>query len=269
MAERFLYIPSIGFAALLAMLLGRRKKAAMLALAVSIVVTYSILTMARNEDWKDPVFLAKSIIRVSPQNEWGYMCLGGAYLGDDRYAEAEKAFKKAIALAGDYSSPKTGLGVCYLNLGKYEEAIKLFKESLSLDLRDVDTISSLGVCYGKLKRYGEAIKQFKDAIAVNPTFVAAYLNLGATYEAMSDLKEASEVYKTALQKIKSPQDIALIHVRIGDVYLKTNKFTEAGEEYRKAVSICGGKFPELEKIALSRFDNITRSEKKQISGSTK
>lgn len=261
MAERFLYIPSIGFCVLLAIFLRRQTKAIAMAAAVAITVIYAVFTMARNEDWRDPVLLAKSVIRVSPQNPWGYTCLGSAYLGEDNYVEAEKALKKAVALSPGYSSPKTALGFCYLKAEKYEEAASILQESLMYDPRNLETMNSLGVCYGSLKRYDMAIEQFKKSIAIDPTFVNAYLNLGATYEFMLKHDDAIKEYRRAMAMVKSAHDIALIHVRIGDAFIKMDDYARAKEEYVKALSFCGGKFEELEKVVRSRLDKLDELEK--------
>lgn len=256
MAERFLYIPSIGFCVLLAMALRKRKKMIAMAAAVSIVIIYGLLTMIRNEDWRDPVLLAKSIIKVSPQNPWGYSCLGSAYLGDERYADAEKALKKALALSRDYSSPKTALGFCYVKSGKYEEAIVLLTESLKVDPRNLETMNLLGVCYGSLKNYDEAVKLFEGSIAIDPTFVSAYLNLGATYEFRQEHGKAIAEYNRALSRSRGAQDKALLHVRIGDAYIKMKDTVKARAEYNTALSICGDKFDELKKVAASRLTRL-------------
>jgi len=264
MADRFLYIPSIGFCVILAMVLRKQKKTIAMAAAVSIVIIYGLFTVIRNEDWKDPILLAKSIIRVSPQNPWGYTCLGSAYLGDEKYAAAEKALKKALALSRDYSAPKTALGFCYIRSGKYEEAINLLKESLKSDPRNLETLNLLGVSYGSIKKYDEAIKEFENSIAIDPTFVNAYLNLGATYEFMQKHDSAIGEYNRALARSKNVQDVALLHVRIGDVYIKMKDFARARKEYDTSITLCGDKFKELAKVANSRItglDKIQQSEK--------
>jgi len=260
-AERFLYIPSIGFCVLLAMALAKQKKAIATAAAISIVVIYGLLTMIRNEDWRDPVLLAKSIIRVSPHNTWGYSCLGSAYLGDERYADAEKALKKAIVLSPDYSSPKTALGFCYLKAEKYEEAIALLTESLKSDPRNLETLNLLGICYGSLKKYDEAIKRFESSIAIDKTFVNAYLNLGATYEFLQKHDLAIKEYNRALARSRGAQDAALLRVRIGDVYIKMNDIPKARGEYIAAIKICGDKFVELAKVASSRLIRLDEMDK--------
>ncbi|MCX5679304.1 MAG: tetratricopeptide repeat protein [Candidatus Omnitrophica bacterium] len=262
MAERFLYIPSIGFCVLLAVLLRKQRKTIQVAAAVSIVIIYGFLTMVRNGDWRDSVFLAKSVIKVSPQNPWGYTCLGAAYLGDENYLDAEKALKKSIELDKGYSSPKTALGFCYVKTKKYKEAAELLTESLKLDPGNLEAMNLLGVSYGNLRRNDEAIREFEDSIAIDPTFVSAYLNLGATYEFMKKYDKAIGEYSRALARSRSAVDIALLHVRIGDVYIKMKDFAKAREEYVAAVSICENKFIELAKIAnsrLTRLDEISKS----------
>lgn len=256
MAERFLYIPSIGFCVILAAMLKKQRRQIATAAAVSIIIIYGFLTVIRNEDWRSPVRLAKSIIKVFPHNTWGYSCLGSAYLGDGNYAEAEKALKKAIALSDDYPTPKTALGFCYIQYERYEEAADLLTQSLGMDPRNLDTMNLLGVCYGSLKRYDESIRQFENSIAIDPTFTAAYLNLGATYEAMKEHQKAIDSYKRALVRLRGAQDLALLHMRIGDAYARANDPAMARKEYLTAISICGNDFKESIKAANSRLSHL-------------
>ena len=260
-AERFLYIPSIGFCVILAMVLRKQKKTIAMAAAVSIVIIYGLLTMIRNEDWKDPILLAKSIIKVSPENSWAYSCLGSAYLKDERYAEAEGALKKSIALSSDYSSPKAALGVCYLKAEKYKEAVSILSEALGSDPKNLETMNLLGVSYGNLKQYDEAIKQFEKSIAIDPTFLSAYLNLGTTYECMQKYDLAITAYKRAIIRSRNAQDIAILHLRIGDAYIKMKDHGKAREEYIVAEKFCGNSFPELMEVLASRLNGIDELQK--------
>jgi tetratricopeptide (TPR) repeat protein len=73
MAERFLYLPSIGFAACAVMMLfaiGERTKVGALApLALcAIVVALGIRTWERNLDWKDNLTLASASVQTSPNS---------------------------------------------------------------------------------------------------------------------------------------------------------------------------------------------------------
>jgi len=257
MAERFLYLPSIGFAILAAIIIKRAAGKRLAAiLAAALVIAYSARTMARNEDWKDVVSLSKSILAVSPLNPWGYTSLGTAYLAQDRYADAEKALKKAIALSQDYASPRNALGFCYLEMEKNEDAIRLLKDALKLSPRDLETMNSLGVAYAKTNRFDEAIGQFQASIRIDPAFVSAYLNLGAVYERKRELDKAVEEYRKVATKTNSAQDVALSYVRIGDVYSRGNEKEKARSYYRKAIELCGRGFEELRKVVEKRLAEL-------------
>lgn len=261
MAERFLYLPSIGFCMLLAIVLGRIrstkiKHAGVIAviLAASIATAYSVRTMARNEDWKNPIAISESIIKVSPLNSWGYTSLGAALIGAERYMEAVTPLKKAMVLSKYYAGPRNALGFCYLQLGQYEDAVTMFKEAVGLDPKNLDAISSLGVSYANLNRNDDAIKQFKEAIAIDPTFISAYLNLGAAYERIHEDEKALDVYNDILSHTNSPQDMGIAYIRLGDIYLKLGQKERASAYYQKTIDVCGSKFEELKEVARERIE---------------
>lgn len=260
MAERFLYLPSIGFTIIAAMAIGslRRldvKYTYVIAIIVACALTtaYSIRTIARNGDWKDAISLSKSIIRVSPLNAWGYASLGTAYIGEERYAEATIPLMKSIALDNSYSSPRNALGFCYLQLGKNKEAASVLAETARLDPRNIEAINALGVAYAGLKRYEDAIREFNKAMAIDPTFSSTYLNLGTAYEEMQQNDKALYAYSRIKDHTNSPQDIGVSYIRMGDLYLRMGEKEKALGCYRKAIEFCGNKYLDLKAIAQDRI----------------
>jgi hypothetical protein len=77
MAERFLYLPAIAFAAGIAVLLGRVPRFAPVIAAV-IVVALSARTIARNADWRSDLTLGKSATETSPESYKGHKLLAAA-----------------------------------------------------------------------------------------------------------------------------------------------------------------------------------------------
>jgi len=261
LAERFLYLPSIGFCMILAAALGRIRYdkikftgAIAVILAVSVAAIYSVRTIIRNEDWVSPAAISRSIIKVSPLNSWAYASLASALIGAGRYVEAMVPLKKAMALSKNYATPRNSMGYCYLKLGKYEDAMMMFREADRLDPKNLDTISSLGVAYANLNRNADAIKQFKEAISIDPTFISAYLNLGAAYEQGRGDEKALEVYKDIPRHTNSPQDIGISYIRLGDMYLRLGDKANALVYYQKTIAVCGNKFEELKQVTRERIE---------------
>ncbi len=262
MAERFLYLPSIGFCLCLALAVERigrtgvfnKKRVFVTSLiAFIIILFYSSRTMIRNEDWKDAVTISKSIVAVSPLNPWGFTSLGTAYLEEEKYGEAVKSLKKAIALSRDYVSPKNALGFCYLKMDRYDDAIQFLKEALRLKPGDLEVINSLAVAYASQKKYEEAIKYLEESIRLEPSYVHAYLNLGSVYEHRREFDKALTEYRRVAQNTNSAQEIAISYIRIGDTYIKLGLKDKAREYYNKARDMCGRGLEELRKVAVDRM----------------
>jgi tetratricopeptide (TPR) repeat protein len=265
MAERFLYLPSIGFCLLAAIcierigLIGYREKVRStrmiaVALAALVVAAYTARTMRRNEDWKDAESITASILKAAPLNPWAYASLGAAYSSRERFAEAVKPLAKAIALSDSYFAPRSILGFCYLEMGRYDDAIRVLSGALKLKPDNLEALNSLGVSYANVNRYDDAIRQFRRSIEIDRTFVSAYINLGTAYDHVGDYERALAVYGQVERNTRSRQDIAIAYIRMGDVYIKMKLQEKARECYGKAAALCGRGMDDLRKVATDRLE---------------
>ena len=122
--------------------------------------------------------------------------LGNQQLGRGQWAEAIKAFQKALEIDDENSDALRGLGLAYLNLGKYEEAERFYKESLEANPKSSLSRNELAVVYMEQRRCQEAVPLFEkvleDIFYATPEFAEhnlaqAYACLGRTDEALSRL----------------------------------------------------------------------------------
>ena len=258
MAERFLYIPSIGLILAAVLIIKRLSKKTVVAalVASTLVAAYSLRTIARNEDWKDAVHISESIVKIDPMNSWGLTSLGSAQMEKGDYENALRSLKKAVAVSPDYSSARNALGFYYLERGSYADAAGEFEAGIKLDPDDAEMPNSLGIAYANLKKYEDAEKQFKAALEKSPAFVTAYLNLGALYETKKEYEKALAEYNKVLSKTKTRSESAFAHIRIGDVYKKTGQTERAKEFYRKVVKVCGDDLHEAKKAAEERLNGV-------------
>jgi tetratricopeptide (TPR) repeat protein len=88
------------------------------------------------KDFKKAIASYEAVVKVDPKNAAAWVNMGVAYKGSARFDEAEKAYLKAIEIAGnDAPIPEAhfDLGVLYLrNLSKSEEAKAQLKRYLQL-----------------------------------------------------------------------------------------------------------------------------------------
>lgn len=128
-AERILYVPSMGFAILFATgvrkLCSGKSNATRLVTKAGVVyllVIHSLKTMERNRDWLNDLTLFTSAVHVNPQNGKLYNNLGHEYERTENGSYAEFLFRKAIEKQPD------DIG-SYINLGRVLNAMERAREA--------------------------------------------------------------------------------------------------------------------------------------------
>ena len=245
-AERFLYLPSIGFSLFAAIAIekaagkiGRSKKgASIVALsAVALLVTlYSLKTMARNDDWKDTITISKKCIEANPLNPWALTSLGAYLVERGDYEGAVKPLRKAALLASDFYLTHYKLGTCYLKMARYLEAILELDEAIKLKPGFVEAKNALGVTYANLERFDEAAMEFEGAMKIDAAYVNSYLNMGRLYEMKGESEKAFAEYRKMASISRDSREIAAAYIRMGDLYLKMGLKDKAKVYYEKAAS---------------------------------
>ena len=127
-AERILYIPSMGYCLLVS--LGYYslknymtvKKSVLKVLMISILVLYGMKCYLRNEDWKteESIFLAG--LKVSKSNAKLWNNVGHALESRMSHEEALKFFKQATFAQEDDVGAHINVGRTLNHLNRYEEA---------------------------------------------------------------------------------------------------------------------------------------------------
>ncbi|XP_068632488.1 protein O-mannosyl-transferase Tmtc2 [Battus philenor] len=168
-AERVLYIPSVGFCLLLGLGAGAltrnwnwnevRFRVFMFALLATLL-TMCGCTLRRNLDWYDEESLFRSALHINPPKAYGN--LGSVLTTQGRLEEAEVAFERAL---------------------KYRPNM-------------ADVHYNLGILLQNQRRYGEAITSFERAIYFRPSMALAYVNLGSSLMADGRLAEAASALRT-------------------------------------------------------------------------
>lgn len=118
-----------------------------------------------------------------------------------RYDQAEAAYRQAIALDSNNTSPWNDLGnllQCFL--ARYEEAEAAYRQAIALDSNDVFPWNGLGnLLKNHLARYEEAEAAYRQAIALDSNFAFPWNNLGnLLQDHLARYEEAEEAYQHAL-----------------------------------------------------------------------
>jgi tetratricopeptide (TPR) repeat protein len=209
-AERYLYLPSVGFCWILgwgflrlwvrASALGAVWSRA-LAIAFGILVALcSLRIVTRNRDWKNNFTLFANTLAACPD----------AYL------------------------IRRDLGATYWEIGDVESAEREFRAALKIAPQQSLTLGSLGMVYLKKQQYSEAIDFFKMALEFDPNNAVAHLYLGVTYMDTHSLELAAPELRTAVSLFPFNSNA---RNALGKLYLAEGQTAEAEEQFRRSVEI--------------------------------
>lgn len=177
-AERFLYLPSIAFCALLGWGLERLPKNARLAAVTVLCLAYAGLAAARAQIWFDEDRYYDAAIKENPVSA-GARSGYGVQLALKGQAEAAKAsFLKAVELNPRYPGADFNLGRLAYDQGNFDEADDHLKLALQKGLVDSDALILRGLIAERRKEPQRAAQFYLAAIAVKPWHPLAHFDLG-------------------------------------------------------------------------------------------
>jgi tetratricopeptide (TPR) repeat protein len=152
--------------------------------------------------------------------------LGAAYMNQQLFEKAVKAFQDAYALDPKLRIARVNQGIALLNLAKidaardvFERAVKenpedafawynfgllyknsgdgqkaaeCFRQVTEIDPNDADSWYFLGAAYAENKQYSEAMDAFQHALKLNPQHASAEFGLARGYQQVGDSPQARE-----------------------------------------------------------------------------
>jgi len=174
LAERYLYIPSIGFFMLIAFLIKKysqtpKAKNIVLIVVMLLIGVFSIRTIIRNQDWKDRATFWQATVKVSPESSKAHNNMGDIYSIEGDLEMAAWSFRHATELNPNYAEGFHNLGFTYTKTKQYDKAIKYYKKAISLDPTLLQSYQNLSAIYLSRGETGLAKKYLQEALRLAPT----------------------------------------------------------------------------------------------------
>jgi len=132
------------------------------------------------------------------------------------------------------------LGDYYVKINNFDLARKYLNDCLKNypeSERADDARYFLGLSFKKEKKYEEALNEFKKILAKEKggRLIDASLSVAEILSETSKIDEAADIYRSVVSKY--PQAAREAYVKLGDLYLNNNYFSQAIETYQKALSL--------------------------------
>jgi tetratricopeptide (TPR) repeat protein len=218
MAERYLYLPSVGFTIILASLfdVDRYKKPliryeklrrVVIPWAVFLLLSYSAITIDRNTDWRDDFSLWSKTVKTSPNSYVAHYNLAIEYVNKGKSEEAVHHYKEAIRINPYIVEPRHNLGNIYFRMGRYKEAILEYEGVIQLnpalrwelELILMEAHMNLGDNYLNQGLYPEAVREYQIILNTNPRLAEAHNRLAMAYANMRQFDLARKELEKAIE----------------------------------------------------------------------
>jgi Tfp pilus assembly protein PilF len=252
-AERFLYLPSIGFSFVIAVLLLKifkidikeklsptfsaifQKMKGPSVIMLVILLLFGFQTISRSRDWKDGYTLFSQDVKKSPQSAhmriyWGMALREKALEQKDpqqRNTQMEKAleeFKKAAVIYPNYPDAWQQIALAYFRLGNNELSLESYQKALALNPNEPTTYGNMGIIFFQKGDINKAIELYQKAIKLDASYADAYMNLGSCYGTTGEFDKAADNF---LKCIQLEPDNARANYFLGITYKSMNNATEA------------------------------------------
>jgi Flp pilus assembly protein TadD len=236
MADRYTYLPSIGFFILITWavcdLIRRRFILAMAGFALIAVCTG--MTVRQVSYWKDSVSLFTRASDTTRKTDLTQLHLGAAFAFCGRGAEAIPCFEEAAKLNPVNDVVRLNWGIALIAMGKDEQALEQLEISLKLKPGVSSAYDNCGIALTHLKRYPEAEAQYRKALELNSEQPAVLSRLAFSLMEQKKFLEAEPIF---LHALRLNPNLHEAHVYLGFVYMNLGRFDEAIEHCRAALRL--------------------------------
>ena len=247
MAERFMFMPSLGFCLVLAILLANLSikqqdsgvSRQVLGVILVIIALFSLKTITRNAAWKDNYTIFTTDIETSPNSAKLQTSVGGEMIEHFKNSpnqiekktkinEAIGHLQKALEIHPTMKNPYLLMGNGYFYLNEFDKAVGAYNKALQLDPQFKDAKTNLALTYregGKIigqqqNNLPKSIEFLAKAIELDPTDVSAMSYLGTAYGMSNQPQNLIDVLTKALAIRFDKQDainISVAYRQLGNV----------------------------------------------------
>jgi protein O-mannosyl-transferase len=248
MADRYVYIPAIGFFLLVAFAVGELLKwkphlrTAIWSGLVAYGLLLAALTWERGQVWKDSVTLFTDVINKGHLPSGGidpFLSIPFNNRGVARKQSGDRAgaladFNQAITLNPSDPKPWLNRADLHFDAGEFEAAMPDYNKALEVDPKNAHAYANRGASYGAQNKFDLALSDLNRAIELNPTLTDAFGNRALLY---ANTKRFTEELADIDRYLRlKPHDADMMNMR-ALALIELNRLPEAESEFDRAIQI--------------------------------
>ncbi|HCI03500.1 MAG: tetratricopeptide repeat protein [Candidatus Peribacteraceae bacterium] len=194
-ADRYAYMPSIGLAILLVLIVSSiRKQDFVIFILVAVISSCMFLTIEQNKVWATTEVLFQDIIKNNPTSHITHNNIGNMHLNNGDLKTALLYLEKAMELNPESPDVLVNMGVYYGKLGDYSASESYLNQAMEIHPTFAAAHFNMGGIHFQRKEFTNAIKSYEKAVEINRYYAPAIWQLARTYLKAGDQEMARETY---------------------------------------------------------------------------
>jgi len=239
MAERVLYLPSLGFCLLLAgtvTALAARPRWSLVAVGAFglLLLGYGGRTVLRNWDWRSNLAIFTAAARTSPNSADAHAYLGDTLLEGRDLSGARREFERSLEMYPTYSKALIGIGLVLEKQGQIDEAIRVYQKIEKGKRYYGRARLNIGFLALKQGNRSEALTEFREVAQLGFLGPRESNELAEGFFQLGSLAEAQAMLETA--RHYAP-DVFFIRRNLAGIYLRQKRWEDALRELEAAASL--------------------------------
>ncbi|RUS78414.1 hypothetical protein EGW08_013828 [Elysia chlorotica] len=256
LAERVLYIPSMGVCLLVGLgvhaLYNKCYKSnfsyrmLILTSLAFLIAAFSAKTVIRNRDWQTEEKLYKAGVAVNPAKAWGN--LANIFNDQQAFGEAEEAYRNALKYRPNMADVHYNLGILLQNQKRYQESIESYKKAIHFRPKLSVAHLNLGILTAQFGDTEQAKKIYshcadldtsglKDPRLHDGTKISCLFNYGRLLMDEGDMDASLEKFHLALKRRPDHYAPQSLYNMLGEAYFKMERLAEAEKWYLEALKV--------------------------------
>ena len=264
--EHRMYLPSVGLAALLGVLLlrvvraGNRNRWLVWGGAMVLLPLLMVATVERLSHWRDPLTLYQSAINTVPNNVRANFNLANTLQQRGDHQQAINYYARVVALDPVNGDAYNNMAHSYQQLGQLQQARASFVQALAVAPNNYHSLGGLALLERTAGQVDAAVLLLQQAIAIAPYREDAYIHLSQLYREQQQWPVAQQLLE---QGIADSNGNPMLHNELGLLFMQRRQLPLARAEFERAIatypgygaaySNLGGVLVELGELAAGRL----------------
>jgi len=255
-AEQRAYLPLANLSFILAGVwrMAAQKKTVMV-LSLGVILLFGVLTVLRNQVWKDEFTLWQDALKKSPAKARVWATLGKAYLDKKDYVRARQMSEKAVELDPMLLGAQNNLAICCLDYFREEQKAKeIFEHIVNKRPDSASAMLNLGVIHLRRRELDQAVERLEKAMALDRENEKIYFNLAGAYFNGGQYEKSLDLINKGLRYWPESEGLNML---LGLTWFHMKAYEKAERQLQKALK----KEPENRVIRMY-LDRIRQSRDK-------